>query len=162
MTRLTALLRIAAQLKRGQAGSALIETNVGRGALAQGRLTGWAAWSGFHSSASKLQHPPASADPTELATEIEHATGLEREELESTLKGVDRWHESWLDAPFGTADNPVAVPSEFDHRVVGVPDPDDDSLVWWGIIEDGQPPKQIIDDGEYFVLKRLPSSGGHH
>jgi hypothetical protein len=48
-----------------------------------------------------------------------------------------------LDAPFGTAENPVEVPSEFDHRVVGVPDPDDDSLVWWGIIEDGSPPKQV-------------------
>ena len=34
--------------------------------------------------------------------------------------------------------------------------------VWWGIIEDGQPPKQIIEGGEFFVLKRLPSSGGHH
>lgn len=49
-----------------------------------------------------------------------------------------------LDAPFGTAENPVEVPSEFDHRVVGVPDPDDDSLVWWGIIEDGQPAKQVF------------------
>lgn len=48
-----------------------------------------------------------------------------------------------LDAPFGTAENPVEVPSEFDHRVVGVPDPDDDSLVWWGIIEDGKPAKQV-------------------
>jgi cytochrome c oxidase subunit 5b len=34
--------------------------------------------------------------------------------------------------------------------------------VWWGVIEDGQPPKQIIEGGEFFVLKRLPSSGGHH
>ncbi len=31
-------------------------------------------------------------------------------------------------------------------------DPDDDSLVWWGIIEAGEPPKQIIEGGEYFVL----------
>ena len=35
-----------------------------------------------------------------------------------------------LDGPFGTAEKPVEVPSMFDHRVVGVPDPDDDSLVW--------------------------------
>ena len=48
-----------------------------------------------------------------------------------------------LDAPFGTAENPVEVTSEFDNRVVGVPDPDDDSLVWWGIIEEGSPPKQV-------------------
>ena len=38
--------------------------------------------------------------------------------------------------------------------VIGSADPDDDSLVWWGIIEEGQPPKQIIDGGEFFVLKR--------
>lgn len=67
-----------------------------------------------------------------------------------------------LDAPFGTAESPVVVPSEFSSRIVGCVDPDDDSLVWWGIIEEGQPPKQIIEDGEYFVLKRIPSSGGHH
>ena len=56
----------------------------------------------------------------------------------------------------------MVVPSEFSSRIVGCVDPDDDSLVWWGIIEEGQPPKQIIEDGEYFVLKRIPSSGGHH
>ena len=33
--------------------------------------------------------------------------------------------------------------------------------VWWGFVEEGQPPKQIIEGGEYFVLKKLPSSGGH-
>lgn len=32
----------------------------------------------------------------------------------------------------------------------------------WGIIEEGQPPKQIIEDGEYFVLKRVEGGGGHH
>lgn len=48
-----------------------------------------------------------------------------------------------LDAPFGTEDNPVVVTSSYSERVVGVPDPDDDSLVWWGIIEEGQPPKQV-------------------
>lgn len=34
-----------------------------------------------------------------------------------------------LDAPFGTEDNPVVVPSECAERIVGVNDPDDDSLV---------------------------------
>ncbi len=37
-----------------------------------------------------------------------------------------------LDAPFGTEDNPVVVPSEFSERIVGVADPDDDSLVGAG------------------------------
>ena len=34
--------------------------------------------------------------------------------------------------------------------------------VWWGVIKEGEAPKQIIEDGEFFVLKRLPSTGGHH
>lgn len=36
----------------------------------------------------------------------------------------------------------MVVPSEFSERIVGCADPDDDSLVWWAIIEEGQPPKQ--------------------
>lgn len=53
-----------------------------------------------------------------------------REELEAKAKGIeDPWREAWLDAPFGTETNPVEVTSEFSERIVGVPDPDDDSLV---------------------------------
>eukprot|EP00890_Picochlorum_soloecismus_P005036 jgi/Picsp_1/5533/NSC_02892-R1_cytochrome c oxidase polypeptide iv len=99
---------------------------------------------------------------TDLNAEIEHATGLERKQLEAKRKGIDLFHEAWLDAPFGTETNPVEVTSEFSERIVGVPDPDDDSTVWWGVIEEGQPPKQIVEGGEFFVLKRLPSSGDHH
>lgn len=100
--------------------------------------------------------------PADLTDEIEHATGLERAELEAKAKGVDPFHEAWLDAPFGTETRPVEVTSEFEERIVGVPDPDDDSLVWWGVIKEGEPPKQIVEGGEFFVLKRLPSSGGGH
>lgn len=35
-----------------------------------------------------------------------------------------------LDAPWGTADKPVEVTSAFSERIVGVPDPYDDSIVW--------------------------------
>ena len=35
-----------------------------------------------------------------------------------------------LDAPWGTADKPVEVTSSFAERIVGVPDPYDDSIVW--------------------------------
>ncbi|KAL4425162.1 hypothetical protein ABPG75_009178 [Micractinium tetrahymenae] len=104
----------------------------------------------------------ANTSGDELASYLEQTTGPEREELEAKAKGIENpWHEAWLDAPFGTEDNPVVVPSEFGERIVGVADPDDDSLVWWGVIEEGQPPKQIIEGGEFFVLKRLPSTSHH-
>ena len=48
-----------------------------------------------------------------------------------------------LDAPFGTEDKPVEVTSSFSERIVGVPDPYDDSIVWWGNIHEGDPPKQV-------------------
>ena len=35
-----------------------------------------------------------------------------------------------LDAPWGTAEKPVEVTSAFSERIVGVPDPYDDSIVW--------------------------------
>ena len=68
-----------------------------------------------------------------------------------------------LDAPFGTEDKPVAVTSYFSERIVGVPDPYDDSIIWWGHIKEGEPPKQIVDGGEFFVLERLHDDNiGHH
>ena len=96
-----------------------------------------------------------------MDAEIEHATGLERKQLEAEKQGVDMFHEAWLDAPFGTEERPVEVTSEFSTRVVGVPDPEDDSTIWWGSITEGEGPKQIVEGGEFFVLKKLPSSGGH-
>ena len=38
--------------------------------------------------------------------------------------------ECRLDAPWGTAEKPVEVTSAFSERIVGVPDPYDDSIVW--------------------------------
>jgi len=42
-----------------------------------------------------------------------------------------------LSAPFGTVEKPVEVPSIFEERIVGVPDPEDDCLITWGIIKEG-------------------------
>jgi Cytochrome c oxidase subunit Vb len=83
----------------------------------------WAA--SFWSSAASH----AAAGTVDIADELGHATGLERKELEGKLHGKDPFYEAWLDAPFGTETNPVEVTSEFEERIVGVPDPDDDSLV---------------------------------
>ena len=86
------------------------------------------AWTAnFWSSAASHA---AAGGAVDVASEIEHATGLEREELESKLlKGIDPFHEAWLDAPFGTETHPVEVTSEYEERIVGCADPDDDSLV---------------------------------
>lgn len=44
------------------------------------------------------------------------------------------------------------VESAFLERIVGVPDPEDDCLVIWDLIKANEPPKQIVEGGEYFVL----------
>lgn len=56
---------------------------------------------------------------------------------------------------FGTADNPIQVPALLDERIIGVTDPEDDTLVIWGIIRAGEPPKQLVAGGEFFVLKKV-------
>jgi len=55
----------------------------------------------------------------------------------------------------GTPEEPVVVESVLEERIVGVPDPDDDCLVVWGLIKVGEPPRQLVDGGEYFVLKTV-------
>ena len=62
--------------------------------------------------------------------------------------------EDWLDAPFGTAESPVLVTSDFPERIVGVTDPEDDTIIVWDIIKEGEPPKQIVEGGEFFVLTK--------
>ena len=97
--------------------------------------------------------------------DMEHATGLERAELEAKAKGVNLFEEAWLSAPPGTPERPVEVTSVFPERIIGVTDPHDDSEVIWGLIKDGEPPRQLVPGGEFFILKRiLPDStpGGPH
>eukprot|EP00775_Hariotina_reticulata_P006909 gene6909-7125_t len=56
---------------------------------------------------------------------------------------------------FGTEDNPIQVPALLNERIIGVTDPEDDTLVIWGVIRDGEPPKQLVAGGEFFVLKKV-------
>jgi cytochrome c oxidase subunit 5b len=56
---------------------------------------------------------------------------------------------------FGTVDNPIEVPALLNERIIGVTDPEDDTLVIWGVIKEGEPPKQLVAGGEFFVLKRV-------
>lgn len=37
---------------------------------------------------------------------------------------------------FGTEDNPIQVPALLSERIIGVTDPEDDTLVIWGIIRE--------------------------
>ena len=74
-----------------------------------------------------------------------------------------------LDAPFGTEDNPVVVPSEHTERIVGVADPDDDSLVrqegggalggrqWEGGVEDIRA-RPELDHAVLFPRDRPPAA----
>ena len=41
------------------------------------------------------------------------------------------------------------------ERIIGVTDPEDDTLVIWGIVRENEPPKQLVAGGEFFVLKRV-------
>lgn len=56
---------------------------------------------------------------------------------------------------FGTEDNPIVVPSLLGERIIGVTDPQDDTLVIWGIVREGEPPKQLVAGGEFFTLKKV-------
>jgi len=57
---------------------------------------------------------------------------------------------------FGTEDDPVIVPSLEPERIIGVTDPDDDNLVVWGVLRDNDPPRQFIEGGEFYTLKKVP------
>jgi len=94
-----------------------------------------------------------------VVTDFEHSTGLYRAELEGLAQGKDIFdHYDFTRAPKGTKESPCVVTSEMDYRVVGVTDPDDDSIVIWGRLEEGKGPMLIGD--EWFVHKRV-GGGGH-
>ncbi|QDZ18546.1 subunit 4 of mitochondrial cytochrome c oxidase [Chloropicon primus] len=104
-----------------------------------------------------------SSKGNELLEGMEHATGLEKAEKDGFSKGINIFTEgeAWLQAPFGTPEKPVVVTSAFTERIVGVTDPEDDSIVVWDFIRQGEPPKQIIENGEYFVLKQVDNHDDH-
>lgn len=87
--------------------------------------------------------------------DFEIATGLELKELEAAAKGVDYFAEDykWIHDPVGTEENPVVVTSSFSSRIVGATDPDDDSIIEWAEVKEGEPPLKI--GAEWFVLKRV-------
>jgi cytochrome c oxidase subunit 5b len=74
----------------------------------------------------------------------------------SHLADKDVWDEAWAYEPrFGTESDPIVVPALLSERIIGVTDPDDDTLVIWGVVREGEPPKQLVPGGEFFSLKRV-------
>jgi cytochrome c oxidase subunit 5b len=146
-------------------GSSLGNTGVRCGAVAgsshwaqsqsAGRASSWASYSTGTGNNLKTGD--------ELLESMEHATGLELAEREGKARGVDIFTEgeAWLNAPFGTPEKPVVVTSSFSERIVGVTDPEDDSIVIWDFIREGEPPKQVVENGEYFVLKKIDNPEDH-
>lgn len=57
---------------------------------------------------------------------------------------------------FGTENDPIVVPSLEPERIIGVTDPEDDNLVVWGILRNGEAPRQFIEGGEFYTLKQVP------
>lgn len=105
--------------------------------------------SAFHSSPHSWQATAPTTAGGEAVTKTD--------EKYAHLTDKDIWDEAWAYEPrFGTEDSPIMVPSLLSERIIGVTDPEDDTLVIWGIIREGEPPKQLVAGGEFFSLKRVP------
>lgn len=73
------------------------------------------------------------------------------------LGDKELWHEAWMyEDRFGSEEDPIVVPSLEAERIIGATDPEDDNLVVWGILRAGDPPRQLVEGGEYYVLKEVP------
>lgn len=102
---------------------------------------------GFHNSAWSWAEAPAKG-ASEVLKPSDSKFGY--------LADKDIWDEAWAHEPrFGTEDNPIVVPSLLPERIIGVTDPDDDTLVIWGIIREGEGPKQLVAGGEFFTLQKV-------
>lgn len=64
-------------------------------------------------------------------------------------------HARMYEDKFGTEDDPISVPSLEPERIIGVTDPEDDTLVVWGILKAGEPPRQFIENGEFYLLQMV-------
>uniref|UniRef100_A0A6U0WT60 Uncharacterized protein n=1 Tax=Polytomella parva TaxID=51329 RepID=A0A6U0WT60_9CHLO len=98
----------------------------------------------FHSSVMV-----ADANSSELVLEPtrKYKAGLATREL---------WHEAWMyEEKVGTPEDPIVVPSLEGQRIIGVTDPEDDTIVVWGLVGENDPPRQLIEGGDYFVCKKV-------
>lgn len=140
------LLRAALSTSRQLvAGGALAAQAAPVGKLAL-QVLGFQAVRGLHSSLSAWQAGQPAATTTALSTEPARKY--------RSLVDKELWHEAWMyEDKFGTEDDPISVPSLEPERIIGVTDPEDDTLVVWGILKAGEPPRQFIENGEFYVLQ---------
>merc|ERR1712232_737365 len=92
--------------------------------------------------------------------ELEHMTGLQREEAELALEGQTLFDRSGLSGPFGTRENPVKVPSVFDRRTVactGGSGSEEHEMLWFNLFAGH---KAICPEcGQFFELVKVPVPG---
>lgn len=95
-----------------------------------------------------------------VATNMDHATGLERSEMLAHMEGRNIFDEHPI-GHFGTKENPYIVESIFDERIVGVPCSGEENPtntlhvneVKWFTVTAGEP--CLAPNGEYFLLKKV-------
>ena len=100
---------------------------------------------------------------------VEHATGLEKAELLSLLKGEKLFGEPILTGAFGTLEKPVLVPSIFTSRLVGCVggEGEHEHALLWHEVKEGKP-LICAECGQVFKLvkQKLPdgaeASDHHH
>ena len=92
---------------------------------------------------------------------VEHATGLEKAEILSALKGEKLFGESILTGAFGTLEKPVKVPSAFSSRLVGCVGGDGENGhdLLWHEVKEGKP-LICAECGQVFQLVKRPLPPG--
>ncbi|KAG2497777.1 hypothetical protein HYH03_004049 [Edaphochlamys debaryana] len=100
----------------------------------------------LHTTLTTCQGAPAEAKSGALSTEPPRKY--------RPLGDKELWHEAWMyEDKFGTEEDPIQVPSLESERIIGVTDPEDETMVVWGILKEGEPPRQFVENGEFYVLK---------
>jgi len=93
-----------------------------------------------------------------IAAEWEHATGIERAQIEIELSGETI--EDEIRGPFGTWENPVIVPSYYHFRLVGCLGHEGKTQheLLWHEVKIGKP-LICVECGQVFKLQRVPLPG---
>jgi cytochrome c oxidase subunit 5b len=115
---------------------------------------------------STLTAAPPTGISKQMQGEIDHATGLEKEELIGEATGKPRFDLAPPQGPFGTLEAPAVIESYFDERLVGcsggVGD-DEHDVVWFRLKKESGHECSVC--GQVFQLKVIGDGGapgGHH